>query len=79
MSFHSGIFAPLTWLLFFVHLHVLPQMGALAEALVTRLTLVGLLSGVGSLVLDEVGTLAKAPATHHSSRASRRCGSSGAG
>lgn len=63
VSFHSGIFAPLTWLLFFVHLHVLPQMGALAEALVTLLTLVGLLSGVGSLVLNEVGTLAKAPAT----------------
>lgn len=63
MSFRSGIFTPFMWLLFFVHLHVLPQMGALAEALVTLLTLVGLLSGVGSLVLNEVGTLAKAPAT----------------
>lgn len=63
VSFHPGIFAPFMWLLFFVHLHVLPQMGALAEALVTLLTLVGLLPGVGSLVLNEVGTLAKAPAT----------------
>lgn len=63
VSFGPGIFTPFMWLLFFVHLHVLPQMRALAEALVTLLTLVGLLSGVCSLVLNEVGTLAKAPAT----------------
>lgn len=64
VRFCPNILAPgLTRLLFFVHLHVLPKMRALAEALATFTALVGLLPRVGSLMLNKVGTLAETAAT----------------
>lgn len=64
MSFCPDVFTPgFTWLLFFVHLHVLPQMRALAKALATFTALVGFLPGMGSLMLNKVGTLAETSAT----------------
>ena len=64
VSFRPDAFAPGSpGLLLLVHLHVLPEVWALAEALAALTALVGLLPSVGSLVLNEVGALAEAPAT----------------
>lgn len=64
VSFCPDIFASgFTGLLFFVYLHVLPKVRALAEAFATFTALVGFLPSVGSLMLNEVGTLAEASAT----------------
>lgn len=64
MSFCPPVFASgFARLLFFVHLHVLPKMRALAEAFATFTALVGLLPCVGSLMLNKVGTLAETTAT----------------
>lgn len=46
-----------------MHLHVLPEVRALAEAFATLTALVGLLPRVGSLMLNQMGALAETSAT----------------